>query len=359
MRLHLLWATAAILVLAALMFTACGPATQSAPGEQSVPRVAQPGESASTPTPTPTTSHNGGEGPPTLVAANTEFAVNFYHALREPDDRNLFFSPYSLSVALAMTHAGAAGETRQQMAEVLSIQSLPQEDIYGSFRDLQNSLMNPANTLGAMTSELPRLEIGNAIWRQTRYEVLPEFADIILNSFGADVMQADFRGNPAESAEAVNRWASESTNGKITQIIDPSDEDKIKGTRLMLANAVYLKGDWQYEFQESDTEQQSFYLQNGGSVLVPMMHQTEFLNYAETEDYQAVELPYRGGDLSAIVVLPREDKFQGFEATMDGETIRHIQGRLLPTEVEVNLSHAEIPGWRRRLMLGSFSPAWG
>ena len=311
MRRHLLWATAVILVLAALMFAACGPASQTS------------------------TFSRDGEGPPTLVAANTEFAVNFYHALRESEDGNLFFSPYSLSVALAMAHAGAAQETRQQMTRVLSFQSLPLEDLYESFGVIQESLANPANAHDVPINDLPRLEIGNAMWGHTGYNFMPEFVETISNSFRADVMQADFQGDPGGAARAVNKWASDSTDGKILQVIDPSNKDKIRSTRIMLANAVYLKGDWHHEFQEEDTDQRSFYLQNGGSVLVPTMIQTEYFNYGETEDYQAVELLYKGGDLSAVVLLPREGKFREFESALSGEVIRHIMDQQL-REQEMN-----------------------
>ena len=264
-----------------------------------------------------------------MVSGNTEFAVNFYHAFRRSSDDDLFFSPYSLSTSLAMTYAGAANETQRQIADALCFSSTAPKNLHRSFNTL-NTVLTRLDKHNVPEEEAPELKIGNALWGQNGYEFLPEFLDTVSSDYGAHLTQLDFERDPDGAAIAINQWADESTNGKITQIIDPL---MLRNARIVLTNAIYFKGQWLHEFNETFTEKRYFYLQDDGIVLVPMMHQTTYFDYSEGEDYQAVELPYKGGALSLVVLLPKEGKFQDFEEALDAESLERIISQLEGWEV--------------------------
>jgi serpin B len=272
-----------------------------------------------------------------LVAGNSTFAFNLYQALRG-EDGNLFYSPYSISLALAMTYAGARGETGQQMADTLHF-TLSQNRLHPAFNSLDIELGKRGEGAEGKDSEGFRLNIVNAIWGQKGFSFLPEFLDVLAENYGAGLRTLDFAGAPEESRLIINDWVSDQTEGRIEDLIPQGLIDIL--TRLVLTNAIYFNAAWQYPFSEGATVDSQFYLLDGGEVTVPVMSQTESFGYAEGDDYQAVELLYDGGELSMVILLPREGHFEAFEESLDAQRVSAIISTLDQSQVALTMPKFE------------------
>ncbi|HAL62665.1 MAG TPA: serpin family protein [Chloroflexi bacterium] len=268
-----------------------------------------------------------------LVAGNSEFAFDLYQAIREGNG-NLFYSPYSISLALAMTYAGARGETEQQMADTLHF-TLPQDQLHPAFNGLDLELASRGEGAESKNGEGFRLNIVNSIWGQTGYTFLSEFLDILAENYGAGLRLLDFVKEPEESRGVINDWVSDETENKIEDLLPP---DSITSqTVLVLTNAIYFNAAWEYPFEEERTHDGPFNLLDGGQVTVPMMEQTEYFGYAEGEGYQAVELPYDGGELSMVILLPEAGRFEEFTSGLDAERVASILKDINPENVHLTM----------------------
>ncbi len=273
----------------------------------------------------------------TLVAGNSDFAFDLYQALRNTDS-NLFYSPHSISLALAMTYAGARGDTEQQMAATLRF-TLPNNQLHPAFNWLDIELGSRGEGAKGKDGEGFRLNIVNAIWGQKDYKFLSEFLDILAENYGAGLRPLDFIKAPEESRITINNWVSEQTEGRIEDLIPQGLIDT--WTRLVLTNAIYFNAAWQYPFKEEMTEDGPFYLLDGGEVTVPMMKQTESFGYAEGDGYQAVELPYDGRELSMVILLPQSGQFEAFEGSLDAQRMDAIAKDLESTRVTLRMPKFE------------------
>ena len=273
----------------------------------------------------------------TLVDGDTTFAFDLYQLLRQTDG-NAFYSPYSISLALAMTYAGARGETEQQMADTLHF-ILPQDRLHPAFNGLDIELTQRGEGAEGKDGEGFRLNIVNSIWGQKGYQFLATFLDILAENYGAGLRILDFANAPEESRVTINNWVGQQTEGRIEDLIPQSSISAL--TRLVLTNAIYFKAGWQYPFKEENTGNGLFYLPDGDEVTVPMMKQTESFGYAEGNDYQAVELPYDGGEVSMVVLLPRAGNFEAFEGSLDGPQAEGIVRSLEPRRVALTMPRFE------------------
>jgi serpin B len=272
-----------------------------------------------------------------LVEGNSNFAFNLYQALKE-ENGNLFCSPYSISMALAMTYAGARGETEQQMADTLCF-TLPQNRLHPASNSLDMELKERGEGAKGKDDEGFRLHIVNAIWGQKDYQFLPTFLDVLAENYGAGLRTLDFANAPEESRLTINNWVSEQTEGRIEDLIPQGLIDIL--TRLVLTNAIYFNAAWQYPFDESVTKDDQFYLLDGAEVTVPMMSQTESFGYAEGSDYQAVELPYDGSELSMVIFLPQDGHFEAFEEALDAKQADAIVNALEQRQVALTMPKFE------------------
>lgn len=248
-----------------------------------------------------------------LVAGNSAFAFDLYQALREKAG-NLFYSPYSISLALAMTYAGARSETERQMAGTLHF-LLTQERLHRTFNGLDLELARRGEGARGKDGEGFRLNIVNALWGQEGYQFLPEFLDTLAENYGAGLNLLDFMGAPEASRLTINEWVSRQTEGRIEDLIPQGVIDRM--TRLVLTNAIYFNAAWSNPFNEYMTEDGPFYLPAGDAVTVPMMRQIESFGYGEGEAYQAVELPYDGRELAMVILLPAANAYELFEKMLD------------------------------------------
>jgi len=274
-----------------------------------------------------------------LVNGNSAFAFGLYHLLREEKDGNLFYSPYSISLALAMTYGGARGETEQQMADTLHF-TLPQDRLHPAFNDLDLELAKRGEGAQGKDGQGFRLNIVNAIWGQQGYKFLPEFLDTLAENYGAGLRLLDFAGNPEASRVTINDWVSDQTENRIKDLIPQGVIDKL--TRLVLTNAIYFNAAWVEPFKKDLTTDGPFHLLDGSQVTVPMMRQTTSFGYAEGEGYQAVELPYDGRELAMVIFLPEAGKVETFENSLDARQVEAIIESLQYREVALTMPKFEI-----------------
>ena len=272
-----------------------------------------------------------------VTSANTRFGFKLLQDLREREPgANIFISPLSISIALTMTYNGAAGETEHAMAEVLEIGGLDRDTVNHSNAALRNSLEDPD----------PKVEISiaNSIWSRQGVEFNPDFLERNRVFFGAEVASLDF--SALEATEIINEWVNTNTNGKIEKIVDRINPQ----TLLFLINAIYFKGNWQDEFDKSQTRPGIFHLSDGNEKRVEMMRREGEYPYFRGENFEATSLPYGDGRLGMYIFLPNRDsnlnKFLGnLNAGNWGDWISQFQDRqhdmMLPRfklEYEVSLN---------------------
>ena len=351
---------AIIILLATAIILGCAPAAEpSPPADATTPPpagtttppppsvvAATPSPAATPPpslTPTPTPPADDTPSPAritnpdatpeeltALASGNNDFAFNLYRALGENADGNLFISPYSVSQALAMAYAGAAGNTAAQMSDALRF-DLPPPRLHPAFNALDQELATRSRPDAPV--DLPELNIANALWSQEGYPFRPQFLDLIAANYGANPQRANFtnKAGKEQAAADINRWASDQTQGKIPAIVNegsfaPCATPDDICTAMLIANAVYFKGQWaeDYDFKESATRDDYFHRPDGSRVQAPMMRQTREFRYTESDNYQAVALPYAGHLLSMLVILPAPDRFGDFTAALDSAAASEI-----------------------------------
>ena len=252
----------------------------------------------------------------TLVDGNTTFGLDLYRDL-SGSEGNLFFSPYSISLGMAMAYAGARGETERQMADSLGFK-LPQNRLHPAFNALD--LLLASRPKGG--DDAFRLNVANSVWGQRDYSFLPEFLDSLAVNYGEDVRAADFRRDPEDARVRINGWVADETEERIRNLIPQGTLTPL--TRLVLANAIYFNAAWLHAFDERATKDRPFHLLDGSQRDVAMMRQQENLRYAIGDGFQAVELPYKGGDVAMTILLPESGKFEEFEGSLSGQSVRGI-----------------------------------
>ncbi|MDR3577726.1 MAG: serpin family protein [Anaerolineaceae bacterium] len=276
-----------------------------------------------------------------LSAGNRAFSADLYQKLRSGSG-NLFFSPYSISLALAMTYGGAQAETASQMATAMHF-TLPADKLHPAFNALDQYLQAQGGT-GSNQQPTPtsgsgqdfQLAIANAIWGQKGFDFLPAYLDLLSQNYGAGLRLVDFSTAPEPARKTINDWVSQQTKNKIQDLFPQGTIDS--NTRLVLANAIYFKASWSSPFEESNTQNGPFHLLNGTTVNVPLMVSGHTANSFEKGDgFQAVGLPYLGENVEMVVVVPDEGTFSAFEASLDAAKLDQILKGLNGAEVDLTL----------------------
>jgi serpin B len=263
-----------------------------------------------------------------LVAGNNAFAFALYDALRGGPG-NLVFSPYGISSALAMAYAGARGQTETQMSGTLDF-TLPQARLHPAFDALDLALASRTQISSSF-----QLTVTNSLWGQTGHPFLESFLDVLKQDYGAGLQPVDFQAAPEQARQAINAWIADNTRGKITDLIP--DGAVSAATRLVLADALYFKGAWADPFERDETANGAYHLLDGSQVSVPMMEQKAFFNYAEGPGYRAVELPYSGGDVSMVVLLPPAGQLDTFEKSLSADRLADMLQGFASTQVDLTL----------------------
>lgn len=272
-----------------------------------------------------------------LVADNSVFAFNLYRTIRQTGT-NLFFSPYSISEALAMAYAGARGDTEKVMAKALNF-NLSMDRLHPAFNSLDLQFKERGQGAKGKDEEGFRLHVVNAIWGQKGYDFLPQFLDVLAQNYGAGLRILNFMDEAEQSRVTINRWVSEQTEEKIKDLVPKGAIDQL--TRLVLTNAIYFNAAWEYPFNKRLTSDGVFRLIGDIDITVPMMRQTKSFRYVQGDDYQAVELPYDGHELSMLILLPEVGQFNAFEELLNAEFIGAIIENLEMHEVALTMPRFE------------------
>jgi serpin B len=250
---------------------------------------------------------------------NNAFAIELYGQLRKQTG-NLFFSPESISTALAMTYAGARADTAAEMAKTLHF-TMPA----GRLHPAMGALLRDRNA----AHDHYRLKEADALWVQTGYSLLPEFIKMNKDNYDADLNHVDFINAIEASRQTINIWVEQRTENKIRGLLQPGSLDL--DTRLVLTNAIYFKGDWEERFKKEDTKDEDFRLFATRAIKTPMMHITRGFNYFDGASFQALEIPYKKKELSMIVLLPKAmEGLSAFEQSLTPAKMQQLLGQLWP-----------------------------
>ncbi len=275
-------------------------------------------------------SPTGGDGPTGVVQAGNEFALDLIRELdKENSGKNVFFSPESVSIALAMTAAGARGDTETQMAKVLHLGD-KLADAHAAYRKLLARWNGDGQERGY------ELHVANRLWGQKSYPFLPSYLDLTRQQYGAEMGLMDFVHAPEAARKEINDWVQKQTADKIVDLMPSGSIDN--QTCLVLTNAIYFKADWVAQFKKNASRNEDFFVSAGQNVQTMLMHQQARFAYAEDDTLQALELPYQGNDLSMIVLLPKTvDGLAAVEQSLTAEQIAAWRGKLQPQVVVLTL----------------------
>ncbi|MFA5397228.1 MAG: serpin family protein [Methanogenium sp.] len=312
----------ACLVLACTFFAGC-----IASDDDPVPTPTQ------TPVVTPVVTPAPSESTDAVAKANTQFAYDLYQTLKgdkENANENIFFSPYSISTALALTYEGAKGKTAD---EIRSVFHFPENDAVrqNGYRDIISGL----NTPDAAYS----LKTANGLWAEKSYPFLPAYTKIAEQSYAAEVRNMDFISAPDASRQTINQWVEDQTEDRIKNLLPEGAITPL--TRLVITNAVYFKGTWVLQFDENETCPDDFLSEGGTSVTADMMYRNDKdarYGYAETDDLQILRMPYEhesGKALSMLVLLPKDGKITTAESALGTKGLVDAVASMQTKQVEV------------------------
>jgi serpin B len=273
-----------------------------------------------------------------LITGNTAFAFNLYQLLKDQDG-NLFYSPYSISEALAMTWGGARNETEKQMASGMQF-LLDRATLHPAFNNLDQELAKRGQGAKGTDGKGFRLNVVNAIWGQKDFNFKSEYLDLLAQNYGAGLRVLDFMKAAEPSRQTINQWVSDQTESRIKDLLPQGSVTEY--TRLVLTNAIYFNAAWQSQFKKEATADGKFTLIDGSQISAPLMRQTNGFGYGEGDSYQAVEFPYDGHELSMVILLPKAGQFKAFEAGLDGQKIAGIIQNLQNSEVDLSLPKFKI-----------------
>ncbi|MCJ7717395.1 MAG: serpin family protein [Anaerolineales bacterium] len=275
-----------------------------------------------------------------LAAGNTSFALDLYQYINSREG-NLFYSPYSISSALAMTYAGAEGKTAQEMESVFHF--LMEEDkLHPAFNALDQHLVSLANMdIPEDQGDPFQLNIANAIWGQKDFHFEADFLDILAANYGAGLRLLDYVEEPEESRQNINQWVSDQTQEKIQDLIPQGAINS--DTRMVLSNAIYFKATWLEQFEVIFTDAGIFTGLNGEQMPVTMMQHGSDprFQYYQGDGFQAVDLPYVGNQVSMLVLVPDQGRFLDFEDGFTSQTLDHILEELAYTPVAITFPKFE------------------
>lgn len=259
--------------------------------------------------------------------SNNQFAFELYQRIASKETGNIFISPFSISTALAMTYAGADKQTAAEMSRTLHFKpNMPDfHQAYGAYiLQLENAAAGNVNWL-----------VANRLWGDKKYEMKPEFIDLVKVAYRSPLELVDFQNHPEASRNAINAWVEKQTKERIQNLIPP---DAVSSdTRLILTNAVYFKAEWLYQFKKENTKVDLFIKEDASKVKVPFMNFEGAFHYTTTLQYQAIRLPYKGGKHSMIVVLPHKTSpIRVVEGEVESSSFDHLYYEYQP-EVKLSL----------------------
>ncbi|KAF8773436.1 putative serpin-like protein [Argiope bruennichi] len=268
-----------------------------------------------------------------LALANNELAFNLHRRLASGSSGNILFSPFSISTVFGMLYYGARGETAEELREVLGYEraDLPDELVHSTFNHFLKAVLRNRDSTDRYV-----FNAANALLVDEQFEMFEEYRRNIRELYRATVQNVDFSSEASKIVEEINDYVREKTNGKIDRVFDELGPSSV----FVLLNAVYFKGAFKTQFKQERTRYEVFYNYGLESEArrVPMMHVTSYFPYASFDEFQALELPYEGENISMLVLLPNErDGIHDLEESFTPERLANVQRRLYRTKVDVSL----------------------
>ncbi|MFH5801294.1 serpin family protein [Haladaptatus sp. CMAA 1911] len=273
----------------------------------------------------------------TLARGNAEFGLTLLSSLAEENPKeNQFLSPFSASVALAMTYAGARGETRDGMANALRF-PFDGEPLHAAFGETAERLETTAERADTEKKQgTPfQLTTANAIWGQKDYPWREDFLTTLRTYYDASLHVCDFEEHADDATETINAWVADRTDGKIPDLLPKTALDA--RTRLVLTNAIYFWATWDSTFPEVNTKRRPFTALDGTKSKMPIMSQSDSFPYAAVDGHQLIALPYVGDEVEMVVLLPREGTFEEFAASLSADRLATLVGEMERTDGSISL----------------------
>ena len=252
------------------------------------------------------------EGLDNVVNANNQFALDLYSKYKSKEG-NIFFSPYSISTALAMTYEGAKRETAQEMQSVFHF-SEDNNTRRGGYADLYSEINKKDKKY--------KLHTANALWAEKDFHFSNDYFNVVEQYYNGKVTNLNFKQEAEKSRKTINNWIEDQTNNKIKDLIPTGVIDGL--TRLVLTNAIYFKGEWVEQFNKDDTKSKDFKITPDNIIKVPLMRRTDdkaIFNYIDDSNLQILEMPYSGEDLSMLVLLPKNNNLKALEDSLSVEKL--------------------------------------
>ncbi|MHC4289719.1 MAG: serpin family protein, partial [Planctomycetota bacterium] len=279
------------------------------------------------------------DGAEMIVNGNNAFALDLYAQLKN-NEGNLFYSPYSISTALAMTYAGVKGQTAEQMADTLNFPKCKGNDSPGWMRTTEQFHKAFGRVIDRLNQQGQKgdyqLSIANALWGQKDYRFLDSFIQLNSKHYKAGLENVDFVNETEKARVKINQWVEDKTNEKIKNLIPQGTLNAL--TRLVLTNAIYFKGNWAEQFDKDMTKNADFFVSSDKTVTAPLMYQKEDFKYGQSDTLQLLELTYKGEDLSMLILLPKEkDGLADMEKELTTRNLAEWQKKMHKQEVEVFL----------------------
>jgi serpin B len=262
--------------------------------------------------------------PENLSDANNRFAFSLFSNILQQDNANVFFSPYSISNAFSMVYEGARGSTSDEIQSVFHF--IQDDTTRREYVKAINSELNDPN-------QQYKLDIANALWIQNNFPVLKEFSDTLGKYYFANATNLDFKNKSEDSRQIINNWVEDKTNQKIKDLLPTGSITDL--TRVVLTNAIYFKGNWTNQFDGEKTRDENFTTSDQKTIKIPMMTTFANFKYFSDNDLQVLKMPYQGGHLSMIVLLPKENNLKSFTDLLSVEKLRNWNGNLTTENVSV------------------------
>ena len=261
-----------------------------------------------------------------VIEANNRFAINLYSQYKS-EEGNIFFSPFSISTAMAMVYEGAEGKTAK---EIKSVFGFPKYD--NSRRNQYSDLLSEINKKDKEYA----LKTANALWAEQDFNFLDKYLTTVEKYYGGKTTNLDFKNEPDSSRLIINNWVEDKTNNKIKDLFPEGSIHPL--TRLVLTNAIYFKAEWLKQFDADKTRDMNFRVNPDKSIKVPMMQRTDrksTFNYTQNKDLQILEMPYAGEDLSMLILLPLDDDIEALENSFTIEKLTEWKKSLRKRRVKI------------------------
>lgn len=257
-----------------------------------------------------------------VADSSDAFGWDLYQSVADVEDGNLFFSPFSITAALSMTYAGAAGETADEMASVLHISS-DDTAYHSGYGELIRTVLPQPEDCAV------ELNIANRLFGQDGFPWLTPFLDITAEDYGAPLEDIDFQADPEQARVYINDWVADQTAERITDLLPPGT--LTAQTVMVLTNAIYFKADWMEAFKESETFDGNFSLADGSTVTTPLMYRSGEANIGRVGSVSALELPYDGELQSMVILLPDDPGgLSELEAILSNDLIDEVMASVSP-----------------------------